>query len=139
MAQTIPDYPMMIGYDAPPMPYPPTMRNENSITTAMQTYLRSQRTSNRTNLRGRRLRTAARTAGHQCCYCMTSLTTETITMEHIIPLQYGGTNDISNLTIACQPCNSARGSQTIGAYLAQNNIDPSETSTIIQQALLNNS
>lgn len=33
------------------------------------------------------------------------------TVDHIIPLALGGTNDFDNLMPACKPCNSSRGSR----------------------------
>lgn len=30
------------------------------------------------------------------------------TLEHIVPLSAGGTNDFSNLALACHPCNTQR-------------------------------
>lgn len=34
---------------------------------------------------------------------------EKATLEHIVPLSRGGTNDLVNLTLACGRCNSSRG------------------------------
>ena len=33
------------------------------------------------------------------------------TVDHIIPLAMGGTNEVSNLMPSCKPCNSSRGSR----------------------------
>ncbi|GHO61000.1 hypothetical protein KSB_94750 [Ktedonobacter robiniae] len=40
-------------------------------------------------------------------------------VEHIHPRAHGGTNRISNLTLACEPCNSAKGTQDIAVFLAK--------------------
>jgi hypothetical protein len=39
----------------------------------------------------------------------------TFHVDHIIPQSLGGTNDLSNLALACQPCNAAK-HDTIRAY-----------------------
>jgi len=40
-------------------------------------------------------------------------------IEHICPRANGGTNRISNLTLACQQCNQAKGTQDITVFLAK--------------------
>lgn len=44
-----------------------------------------------------------------CHWCSERLTFKKSTIDHLIPLCIGGTNDIANLVIACQPCNTKRG------------------------------
>lgn len=44
-----------------------------------------------------------------CHWCSTPLTKETATLEHIIPLKRGGLDHHNNMTLACEPCNTARG------------------------------
>jgi hypothetical protein len=39
-------------------------------------------------------------------------------VEHICPRAKGGTNRVSNLALACEPCNQAKGTQDINAFLA---------------------
>jgi 5-methylcytosine-specific restriction endonuclease McrA len=34
-----------------------------------------------------------------------------LTIEHITPLCLGGTNDESNITLACAPCNQTKGKE----------------------------
>jgi 5-methylcytosine-specific restriction enzyme A len=46
--------------------------------------------------------------GHQCQTCGA---TENLTIDHIIPLAQGGTNDISNFQTLCQSCNSRKGAR----------------------------
>lgn len=43
-----------------------------------------------------------------CVYCEKALSFSQGTVEHIIPKSKGGTNHISNLTIACHECNNRR-------------------------------
>lgn len=45
-----------------------------------------------------------------CVYCQK--TGVPLEIEHIIPKSRGGTNRVSNLTIACKPCNDKKGSKT---------------------------
>ncbi len=37
-----------------------------------------------------------------CVYCGSK---EKLTIDHIVPIRYGGSNDISNLVVACSRCN----------------------------------
>ena len=47
-----------------------------------------------------------------CCHwCNTPLVRKTATIDHVIPLSRGGLDNSNNRVLACQPCNSARGSQ----------------------------
>lgn len=45
----------------------------------------------------------------RCCWCKTRLTLTTATLEHLKPLSKGGTNEMWNLRLACDPCNQERG------------------------------
>lgn len=45
-----------------------------------------------------------------CCWCGEELNTRIATLEHIIPLSRGGLNNMNNYALACEPCNSKRGS-----------------------------
>ena len=44
-----------------------------------------------------------------CHWCGLIITLDTSTIEHIIPLSKGGLDCANNRTLACEPCNSARG------------------------------
>ncbi|HEV2460574.1 MAG TPA: RNA-guided endonuclease IscB [Ktedonobacterales bacterium] len=48
--------------------------------------------------------------GRQCAYCRK--TGVPLQVEHIVPKGRGGSNRVSNLTIACEPCNTAKGART---------------------------
>jgi 5-methylcytosine-specific restriction endonuclease McrA len=50
----------------------------------------------------------------QCAYCGT--TGVPLEMEHIVPTSRGGSDRVSNLTIACHPCNQAKGNQTAAEF-----------------------
>jgi hypothetical protein len=46
---------------------------------------------------------------HGCCeYCLSQarFATQAFSIEHILPLDSGGTNDLENLALACQGCNN---------------------------------
>jgi 5-methylcytosine-specific restriction endonuclease McrA len=48
--------------------------------------------------------------GHRCAYC--GATNVRLEQEHLIPGSRGGSDRITNLTIACRPCNERKGNQT---------------------------
>lgn len=48
--------------------------------------------------------------GMICCYCDYPLSTDKITMEHIVPHSKWGDFTVTNLTVACHDCNNRRGS-----------------------------
>ena len=50
-----------------------------------------------------------------CAYC--GATNVPLEIEHIHPKSRGGSNRVSNLTLACQPCNQRKGNQPIEAFL----------------------
>lgn len=50
-----------------------------------------------------------------CAYCGTQ--NVPLQVEHIQPKAQGGSNRVSNLTIACQPCNQRKGSQPVAEFL----------------------
>jgi 5-methylcytosine-specific restriction endonuclease McrA len=52
--------------------------------------------------------------GRTCAYCGASAVP--LQIEHIVPKVRGGSTRVSNLTIACKPCNTAKGTQTAAEY-----------------------
>jgi 5-methylcytosine-specific restriction endonuclease McrA len=52
----------------------------------------------------------------QCVYC--GATDTALEIEHLLPRSKGGSDRISNLTIACHPCNQAKGNQDIKDFLS---------------------
>jgi hypothetical protein len=48
--------------------------------------------------------------GRMCAYCRAEQVP--LEIEHILPRIRGGSNRVSNLTIACKPCNDAKGTRT---------------------------
>lgn len=53
--------------------------------------------------------------GRKCVYC--NAENIQLEVEHIIPKSKGGSNRVSNLTLACRQCNEAKGSQLIEQFL----------------------
>lgn len=47
---------------------------------------------------------------YRCCYC--GATGIPLQVEHLVPRGRGGSNRISNLALACKPCNVKKGTQT---------------------------
>lgn len=45
--------------------------------------------------------------GSICHYC--GIASDVLTLDHIVPRSAGGANAMSNLCLACQPCNRERG------------------------------
>lgn len=46
--------------------------------------------------------------GHQCRYCGAGADEAKLTVDHVIPVALGGTNDPSNLVAACKDCNAGK-------------------------------
>jgi 5-methylcytosine-specific restriction endonuclease McrA len=52
--------------------------------------------------------------GRKCAYC--NATNVPLQVEHIVPKVRHGSNRVSNLTIACKPCNDAKGTLTASEF-----------------------
>ena len=52
---------------------------------------------------------------HRCAYC--GKQNIPLQVEHIVPRAKGGTDRVSNLTLACEKCNRAKGIQEIAVFL----------------------
>jgi 5-methylcytosine-specific restriction endonuclease McrA len=52
--------------------------------------------------------------GRQCAYC--GVTDVPLEVEHIVPCSRGGSNRVSNLTLACRACNDRKGTQTAAEF-----------------------
>ena len=50
----------------------------------------------------------------QCSYCHTRGVP--LQLEHIVPKVRGGSRPVSNLTLACEPCNQKKGTQTAAEF-----------------------
>ena len=67
--------------------------------------------------------------GRQCAYC--DATKVPLEVEHIHPKSRGGSNRVSNLTLACRPCNEAKDNLFIQEFLAH---DPARRDKILAYA-----
>jgi 5-methylcytosine-specific restriction endonuclease McrA len=54
--------------------------------------------------------------GRRCAYCDAGGTP--LEIDHVVPRAGGGSNRVSNLTLACRPCNQAKAALAIEAFLA---------------------
>jgi len=52
--------------------------------------------------------------GNKCAYCGS---TENLSLDHIVALAAGGPHTQDNLTVACQPCNSSKGTKSVNEWL----------------------
>ncbi len=52
--------------------------------------------------------------GRRCAYC--HATSVPLQVEHLIPRARGGSDRVANLTLACEPCNQRKGSQTASEF-----------------------
>ena len=48
-----------------------------------------------------------------CIYCGQPVTEDTVTIEHIMPIQRGGHNVIDNVEPCCRSCNLSKGTKTL--------------------------
>jgi 5-methylcytosine-specific restriction endonuclease McrA len=46
-----------------------------------------------------------------CHYCQKTLSIKELTIEHLVPLCLNGTNDATNIALACKECNQAKGKE----------------------------
>ena len=67
--------------------------------------------------------------GRKCAYCDKEHLP--LQVEHIVPKAHGGSNRVSNLTLACPACNHAKGSSTLAEFLAD---DPARVRRIAARA-----
>lgn len=66
---------------------------------------------------------------HRCCYCDT--TGVPLNLDHIRPRSKGASDRVSNLCLACIPCNQAKSNRPIEEFLAG---DPARLARITRQA-----
>ena len=55
--------------------------------------------------------------GRTCAYC--GATDTPLQVDHVRPKARGGSDRVSNLALACRPCNQAKGAQPVEAFLAR--------------------
>ena len=66
--------------------------------------------------------------GRRCAYCDASEVP--LNIDHVHPKANGGSNRISNLTLACVPCNTKKGAKDIRRFLAH---DPVRMARVLAQ------
>lgn len=54
--------------------------------------------------------------GHECQYCHGKSKDPVLEIDHIIPSSRGGSDRVSNLTLACHTCNQDKGNRTAEEY-----------------------
>ncbi len=54
---------------------------------------------------------------HACRYCGAVAPDAKLTVDHVLPVTLGGTDEASNLVAACADCNSGKSASTPGAAL----------------------
>lgn len=52
---------------------------------------------------------------HACRYCGRAAPNVTLTVDHVVPVALGGSDDPTNLATACQDCNSGKATTPLGA------------------------
>lgn len=62
------------------------------------------------------LRRAHELHGGHCFYCKKPLGPGEITIDHVEPVRRGGRDELQNLLIACDPCNSDKGPRAIESF-----------------------
>ena len=55
--------------------------------------------------------------GNLCCYCGVKLTRNSLTLDHVVARDNGGSNRKLNLLLACRVCNSTKGTNSIGQFI----------------------
>ena len=65
----------------------------------------------------------------KCAYC--GVENVPLQIDHVHPKAKGGTNRVSNLTLACGPCNARKSAQPVDAFLAK---DPKCLTALLAQA-----
>lgn len=48
-----------------------------------------------------------------CFYCGKHLNDENFTIDHVIPLKQGGSDELTNLVACCNECNTLKGNLTV--------------------------
>lgn len=71
--------------------------------------------------------------GNRCCFCLCVLNEWSATREHIIPRAVGGTDAQANLTVSCEDCNQARGSEDFYDFEARRDKRPDYVAPPLRQ------
>ena len=52
----------------------------------------------------------------RCAYCGCELTYKTMTLDHVMPLNNGGEDELVNLVAACRSCNHRKNTESIEVF-----------------------
>ena len=74
--------------------------------------------------------------GRKCAYC--GKTEVPLEVEHIVPKSRGGSDRVSNLTIACHECNQEKGNKTAAEFGGHPGIQKKAKETLKAAAFMNN-
>lgn len=55
--------------------------------------------------------------GVECHYCSRKTTTRNRHLDHIVPVESGGTNDPDNLVVSCKACNARKSKKPYYQYI----------------------
>lgn len=61
--------------------------------------------------------------GFKCLFCGRLMGDVSLTVDHFVPLESGGSNDPSNLISACRKCNKRKGNQSPRDYCRAHGLD----------------
>lgn len=86
------------------------MTTDRAEVERIATMLRERFHTRRGNLRGE----LHRRDGFQCRYCGA---TESLEVDHVIPLSMGGANTLQNLVVACRSCNASKGNSRVDEFV----------------------
>lgn len=53
---------------------------------------------------------------YHCCFCLANFPLSELTIEHILPKTFGGTNELINLALSCNSCNNDRDRSNFSDY-----------------------
>lgn len=56
---------------------------------------------------------------HACRYCGATAPDVALTVDHVVPVALGGTNEPGNLVTACQPCNAGKSASSPDAAVIE--------------------
>lgn len=62
-------------------------------------------------------RVALRDGGSVCFFCGEMHSIEDLTIEHLLSVSHGGTDNINNFVLACEDCNKDAGNKSIAAKI----------------------
>lgn len=54
-----------------------------------------------------------RANGGRCAFCLKEAPFHKMTLDHKVPKSRGGSDEESNLTVACRSCNASKGNRTL--------------------------